>query len=716
MRTILETYNTGELKKFISKTNIKGYSKLKRADLIALMTRAEHIGKFRYIKTKVKQPPLRKAKVKVKEVRTEKAVRKVDKAPKQAKQSGKQSKPKSRAELHKEFLLDDHDSGTFDEYVAKRGKGTSKKPEPARTLPKPRYTGPLPTNAKVKETQRYTAKFIENDDIFPGQSNKAPNYQAPNYNFGAPQPKTLPAPLDNSSINPLFATPGDVFGFTNVPFDSAYNQASPFASNEDLRQKRLALLKERSPPKPRRPQRPGRYDSGARADADNRARDRARQAREKKKLDRLIDQKYEEHKADQLYESNYVIGIPQGKPEIPQNKIIEKVEEVQSKEPAPSPVVPKGLKKGRKAFKPKIGARRAGATARNVARGKIVQEEKKKEDERKKKITEAQALRKLEEEKERERVRNLGDYTTTMEHPDFRRDAKRTGYTDYSQFVVESKEADDDEGEIGGGAFFTDTGEEKEATLGGAYDEEAGAGRQADTEGSLFGIQGAEFYTPGKPKIGKRDYSQYTTKTGRYAPQINPFTKQQKARIRKREVKQPKEGGLTKGQENLPENLKKAILRQQAIKRGEKVEDDKSIGGYFNKKGKQEFANEVAEKVGQSKEWVKRWVSDYVKSNEGKTFDTKDKAFSAIQRLIEVASEKAQREKIGAKGQTKETKFRQERAELQAKFKAFMDSSNAKLKDPKVKPGEKNKIRKQVEQKKARLNINLEKLRTKYGK
>ena len=57
MKDILNTYSVKELKQFISKFNkslgaVRGYSKMKKAELIELMTKAENIGKFKNIKPK----------------------------------------------------------------------------------------------------------------------------------------------------------------------------------------------------------------------------------------------------------------------------------------------------------------------------------------------------------------------------------------------------------------------------------------------------------------------------------------------------------------------------------------------------------------------------------------------------------------------------------------------------------------------------------------
>ena len=59
MEDILEGYTVKELRQFISKTNIKRYSTLKKDELIKLMTKKEHIAKFKKIKRKpLSFPPL----------------------------------------------------------------------------------------------------------------------------------------------------------------------------------------------------------------------------------------------------------------------------------------------------------------------------------------------------------------------------------------------------------------------------------------------------------------------------------------------------------------------------------------------------------------------------------------------------------------------------------------------------------------------------------
>jgi hypothetical protein len=52
MKDILNTYKLPELKKMVRATNITGYSKLTKDQLIKLMTRPEHIDRFKTIKPK----------------------------------------------------------------------------------------------------------------------------------------------------------------------------------------------------------------------------------------------------------------------------------------------------------------------------------------------------------------------------------------------------------------------------------------------------------------------------------------------------------------------------------------------------------------------------------------------------------------------------------------------------------------------------------------
>ena len=53
MERILNTYTSPELKRMIRATNITGYSKLKKDQLIKLMMRPEHRERFKSIRSKI---------------------------------------------------------------------------------------------------------------------------------------------------------------------------------------------------------------------------------------------------------------------------------------------------------------------------------------------------------------------------------------------------------------------------------------------------------------------------------------------------------------------------------------------------------------------------------------------------------------------------------------------------------------------------------------
>jgi hypothetical protein len=62
MKDILNSYSVSELRKLISSTNIKGYSKMKKSELINLMVKKENIDKFKNVKSKTKPAPKPKKK------------------------------------------------------------------------------------------------------------------------------------------------------------------------------------------------------------------------------------------------------------------------------------------------------------------------------------------------------------------------------------------------------------------------------------------------------------------------------------------------------------------------------------------------------------------------------------------------------------------------------------------------------------------------------
>ena len=53
-RKVLNSHTMPELKQEIRKTNIKGYSKLKKGGLVTLMAKKEHKKKFNHLKFKQK--------------------------------------------------------------------------------------------------------------------------------------------------------------------------------------------------------------------------------------------------------------------------------------------------------------------------------------------------------------------------------------------------------------------------------------------------------------------------------------------------------------------------------------------------------------------------------------------------------------------------------------------------------------------------------------
>jgi len=55
MRDILNSYSVTELRKFISSSNIKGYGKMKKKEIVDLMVKKENVDKFKHIKMKPKK-------------------------------------------------------------------------------------------------------------------------------------------------------------------------------------------------------------------------------------------------------------------------------------------------------------------------------------------------------------------------------------------------------------------------------------------------------------------------------------------------------------------------------------------------------------------------------------------------------------------------------------------------------------------------------------
>ena len=83
MEEILKTYTTPELKKEISKTNLKRYSKMKKIEVINLMMK--HPQKFKHIEAKKKEPKKKETKKKAPKKKETKKKEVKKKAPKKKK-------------------------------------------------------------------------------------------------------------------------------------------------------------------------------------------------------------------------------------------------------------------------------------------------------------------------------------------------------------------------------------------------------------------------------------------------------------------------------------------------------------------------------------------------------------------------------------------------------------------------------------------------------
>ncbi len=116
-KEILESHPVTVLKKEISKTNIKGYSKMKKSEIVSLMLKPEHSKRFSHIKKKGEAPKPEKKIVIKRTPKPEKkiVIKKKPKATKKnsndeagpAKESTEEIIKKSRQVVHKDFTLND---------------------------------------------------------------------------------------------------------------------------------------------------------------------------------------------------------------------------------------------------------------------------------------------------------------------------------------------------------------------------------------------------------------------------------------------------------------------------------------------------------------------------------------------------------------------------------------------------------------------------------
>jgi len=342
-------------------------------------------------------------------------------------------------------------------------------------------------------------------------------------------------------------------------------------------------------------------------------------------------------------------------------------------------------------------------------------------------------------------------------HPDFRRGAKRTGYTDYRTFQASKQE----EGDFFGESDLIE-GEEKEPEI---------TIPVPENEGGLIPAQDII----GLPKKGKRTYPKPTKKDLVEKKGANPFVrggkerkltgkfatsgkvrrekdykppdeeekkkgakkvvfsknvkKQTKVKDQREKVPVPKEifrsaqstlgrdrkkeskmtdGKATEAQKaKLNTGLLKGIERAKARKEGKKVEDTNE--SVFTKKGKQEFADKYTRK-GVPKEVIKRFLAEEVKSSPDTKYKTKEEAFDKMFKKLSKSLSTSGEEKSKAK----EDKYIKERKALQDKFATALKTLQEKMKTGTA--GENRKTSTQITKKRQRLDINLKKLAEKYGK
>ena len=138
MRSILESHSVSTLKKEISKTNIKGYSKMKKDEIVNLML--QHKDRFSHIKLKEKAEP--KAKPKKEEPKPKKE------EPKPKKEEPKKKKlvKKGQNEKVSGFLADIESKG---KKVADKVNATKGKKAPEKF--NPRFLGDVDQGDKADE-------------------------------------------------------------------------------------------------------------------------------------------------------------------------------------------------------------------------------------------------------------------------------------------------------------------------------------------------------------------------------------------------------------------------------------------------------------------------------------------------------------------------------------------------------------------------------------
>ena len=117
MKDILSSYSVSELRKIISSTNIKGYSKMKKDELIKLMMKPEHKDKFKNIKMKSKIAKKKDIKLDGSILKDVLGVSEKDVEP----LFKKKEKPKKKVESKKKVVKQEEELSDRDEAIKKYG-------------------------------------------------------------------------------------------------------------------------------------------------------------------------------------------------------------------------------------------------------------------------------------------------------------------------------------------------------------------------------------------------------------------------------------------------------------------------------------------------------------------------------------------------------------------------------------------------------------------
>ena len=611
MKSILNTYNTTELKKIISSTNIKGYSKLKKNDLVNFMTKKEHIHHFKHIKERIK--PLRKNKSKL--IKNKTTIALTPQKKNNISISITDNK-KSLTNSRKKKLL-------------KKGYGIQKKRNVATTKKTEDFLGSIETTYSPK---------IPHETVYEDFAN------APTYDTGYD--------VDMSQmIDPLtfdYTTKTPIFYKGIIPFDKKKHDKGIMPKEiwegiygEDLDTPKEIIRGNNLTPEMKEDikltELKAKHELN-KTKMKKRAEDKVKYA-EKGKLQR------QKHKSDKIALL----------PPVPQNKL---------------EVVGKRKRKG---YAPKIVARSKRGAKRSKAQ--VI------ESTIATPIKTTQALTIF----NKDTFSNQGG---NQLHPDFRREQKRMGYTDYN---MGQKVYENDGGNDGKQILERDDWEEDpthpqyQAPIKHSY--------------SHLGVFNRSGVVSGRSGINQGSDTQI--------------------RIRGRETKQ-EDGQATNNQKSkLNAGLLAGIERQKLKKKGIIVRlNNDSV---FTKKGKQEFADKFiiqAKNVDKkmSKEWIKRYVETKRKERPNKEYGNKTEAFNkmAEEMFNDYDKESKKSRPLMLKG--KDDKFQSQKKAFQDKFNIFNKKAQADLKGNILTPAKKRKLKEQLEQKKKRLEINLKKLGEKFNK